>query len=106
MFKSTASVDRREREAEASLLLPPLAHSPKDAMILTTELPQELLHRLRDAPLRLSAMRSALLAANLEGVWWGSRSVPGYTPSKRAFESGADLGNAAQDCCARRQGVF
>lgn len=45
-------------------------------MILTTELPQELLHRLREAPLRLSAMRSALLAANLEGVWWGSRSVP------------------------------
>ncbi|KWU46650.1 hypothetical protein RHOSPDRAFT_31466 [Rhodotorula sp. JG-1b] len=44
-------------------------------MILTTELPQELLHRLRDAPLRLSAMRSALLAANLEGVWWGSRTA-------------------------------
>ncbi|TKA55351.1 hypothetical protein B0A53_02275 [Rhodotorula sp. CCFEE 5036] len=43
-------------------------------MILTTELPQELLHRLRDHPLRLSAMRSALLAANLEGVWWGSRA--------------------------------
>lgn len=79
MFKSTASVDRRVRETEASLLLPPLAHLLQDAMILTTELPQELLHRLCDAPLRLSAMRSALLAANLEGVWWGARSVPATT---------------------------
>ncbi|BGP52876.1 hypothetical protein JCM8202v2_000433 [Rhodotorula sphaerocarpa] len=43
-------------------------------MILTTELPQELLQALREAPLRLNAMRSALLAANLEGVWWGLSS--------------------------------
>ncbi|GAA5980714.1 hypothetical protein JCM10908_001747 [Rhodotorula pacifica] len=44
-------------------------------MILTVELPQELLNRLRDAPLRLNAMRSALLTANLEGVWWGTRTA-------------------------------
>lgn len=51
-------------------------------MILTTELPQELLQALREAPLRLNAMRSALLAANLEGVWWGLRCItlsPRYT---------------------------
>lgn len=45
----------------------------QDEMILTVELPQELLHLLRQAPLRLSAMRSALLTANLEGVWWELR---------------------------------
>lgn len=44
-------------------------------MILTVELPQELLHRLQGDPLRLGAMRGALLTANLEGVYWGTRSV-------------------------------
>ncbi|GAA5861499.1 hypothetical protein JCM3774_000271 [Rhodotorula dairenensis] len=44
-------------------------------MILTVELPHELLHRLQGDPLRLGAMRGALLTANLEGVWWGTRTA-------------------------------
>ncbi|POY71355.1 hypothetical protein BMF94_5667 [Rhodotorula taiwanensis] len=65
-------------------------------MILTVELPQELLLLLRQAPLRLSAMRSALLTANLEGVWWDLRTAALIDRAALTAETALQLGQMLQ----------